>query len=113
MRLTRKKAIELCDELWTWLAKTGKDKEDWPGWEKYGKMAFECPFCEYGSHQAEIRDSYMSLSDACPYCPFEGKGFCRCNSLYFSEWKMAKENENITARKKYAKLFLEQIKTLK
>ena len=47
MRLTRKKAIELCIELWAWLAKTGKRKWAWPEWEKYEEIENDCWFCEY------------------------------------------------------------------
>ena len=100
MRLTRKKAIELCILLWTWLAKTGKMKEDWPEWGKYQAL-HHCWFCEYGSQKDE------SLCDS---CPLVGEGDVRCNSLYFGEWK---EAETDKGRKKYAGLFLEQIKSLR
>ena len=48
MKLTKRKALEICKELWTWLAETGTgQKRDWPGWKKYGEMACDCPCCEY------------------------------------------------------------------
>lgn len=115
MKLTRKKAIELCIELWTWLAETGAKKRYWPKWAEYGNAAFNCPFCEYSRQQAEKKgEGYLSLSDTCPYCPFGGKQF-RCNSLYFNDWKIAQDEDekDITKCKKYAKLFLGQIKELK
>ena len=46
--LTAKKALRITRELWTWLARhPDKQKEDWPGWEKYGEMVCGCPLCEY------------------------------------------------------------------
>ena len=29
MKLTKKKAIEISIELWTWLAETGREKKEW------------------------------------------------------------------------------------
>ena len=102
MILTRKKTIKLCIELWEWLAKTGQQrKEDWPGWEKYGEAKYDCWFCEYSTSKGQ------SLS--CVKCPLGGGSF-QCNELYYNDWKAA---ETPRTRKKYAKLFLEQIKTLK
>jgi len=47
-RLTKRKALEICRELWVWLADhPEKWKNEWPGWEKYGKMKAYCPCCEY------------------------------------------------------------------
>ena len=116
MRLTRKKAIELCIELWTWLAKTGKLKEDWPKWEEYSKkygsddiyspVCNHCWFCEYSCQ----RSSSMLLN--CKFCPYRIKyGHCHSNKKdvlnHYGHWFEAKTPRT---RKKYAKLFLEQIK---
>ncbi len=38
MKLTQKKALMISIELWEWLKESGLQKEDWPGWEKYGEM---------------------------------------------------------------------------
>ena len=122
MRLTRKKAIELCIELWTWLAKTGKKKEDWPEWEKYKKygtwhkryrewnVTNNCWFCEY------TRQKSKSWDVDCFECPLPEDGEdmeFRCergkHSLY-EKWNLAKQTRT---RKKYAKLFLAPIKRLK
>lgn len=98
MKLTRKKAIALCISLWTWLAKTGKQKEDWPEWpkvqKKYGYIMHYCFFCAYHT--------------GCMHCPYYQKyGHCRSN--VFDRWYYAK---NPRTRKKYAGLFLAQIQTL-
>ncbi len=106
MRLTRKKSIELCIELWEWLAETGGYKEDWPKWKEYGTISNYCWFCEY--------DTRRSLGEGhCNHCPFE-KQYGHCNTItevsYYPKWIKAKFSRT---RKKYAKLFLEQIKELK
>ena len=34
MRLSKRKALEICIELWSWLGSTGSAyKEEWPGWK--------------------------------------------------------------------------------
>jgi len=93
--LTEKKAIELSVELWEWLTETGKDKSSWPGWNQYYAMHF-CFLCEYTSD-----DSCY----ACPYC----RKFGHCNYGYYDKWGYAL---TVKTRKKYAGLFLEQLKQL-
>jgi len=111
MKLTRKKAIELCIELWTWLAKTGKSKYDWPGWETYGYfIENDCWFCEYGSRQEK---RYLSNKTCCEYCPLFatfGENGCYNPECAYKKWDFA---QTPRTRKKYAKLFLEQIKKCK
>ena len=48
MKLTKRKALKICKELWEWLAENpDKQKIHWPDWEKYGEMSHGCPCCEY------------------------------------------------------------------
>lgn len=120
MRLSRKKAIELCIELWTWLAETGaKHKSQWPEWSKYLKYNIprnsgtyhECWLCEY-AYQVKRRKP-ESINDKCEYCLYNKKyGLCCAigEFHYFKEWDNAKQSRT---RKKYAKLFLGQIKKCK
>jgi len=113
MRLTRKKAIELCIELWTWLAKTGKKKEKWPEWEKYDVIKNDCWFCEHLIYQQKRNEEYPTKILPCiKYCIYYKKyGKCQDNGkTIFDEWDEARTPEE---RKKYAKLFLGQIKTLR
>ena len=120
MRLTRKKAIELCIELWTWLAKTGKHKKEWPDWEKWYKksndatplLANQCWFCYYDNFTT--KGTRRKNGGHCQNCPYY-KVFGHCyrekpHPTYY--WKWEEEAETPRTRKKYAKLFLEQIKTL-
>ena len=94
MKLTKKKAKEICIELWTWLAETGRRKGRWPGWKKYGRMLANCPFCEYYVEQN---------NGGCPACPI---ALCRFDDS-FSQWCDATTSAQ---RKKYAKIFLEKIR---
>ena len=100
MRLTRKKAIELCIEAWTILAKTGCTKEELPG--KHQGINCDCWFCEY--------DHQKSPNIKCVKCLFPGDDSLRCLEIKaFTKWDDAKQTRT---RKKYAKLFLKQIEAL-
>ncbi len=101
MRLTRKRAIELSIELWEWLAETGKAKWEWEGWKRYGETEADCFLCEYND-----RKKPQIKGDSCHYCPYHK---CYTEGDYFELWEYAKTPEG---RKKYAKLFLEQLRTL-
>ena len=103
MILTKKSRNRIALELWEWLAETGKLKEEWPEWEKYGKMGSDCPFCEYDHQQSEVRDT-----EYCKTCPIKQK-YDDCYGTYFFEWD---EAETIEDRKKYGTLFLEQLKEI-
>ena len=110
MRLTKKKAIEIAIELWTWLAETGSiSKLLWPGWEKYGEMGLACPLCEY-----DARKAAKSELGACNYCPYcEVFGECMTDEFVdatpYDMWVCATATPE---RKKYASQFLEQLKQL-
>ena len=101
MKLTEQKAIDICKELWTDLAETGKFKFEWSGWGKYGEMKNDCPLCEYSA-----KGDFMDC-DRCPY--FHRFGWCYVDGSLYSHWEKA---YTATTRKKYAKLFLEQLNQL-
>lgn len=106
MKLSRKKSIELCVELWTWCAETGEDKEDWPRWPEFGSISNNCWFCEYDYNQW-LKYETHSLSE-CFYCPLK-KHFSHCTKAIYGKWVEAKTRRT---RKKYAALFLAQIKEI-
>ncbi len=98
--MDKKKAIEICKELWTFLAETGLKKERWEGWEKYGEMESGCPLCEY-CNQLDID---------CDECPYELEfGACTDDDSPYSQWCDATTKPK---RKKYAKEFLAQLEQL-
>lgn len=101
MRLTRKKAIEISIELWSWLAENGnEDKHDWPDWEKYGEMRSACPLCEL------FRGSL-----GCGKCPYYSSlGDCTAYNSPFVKWRDTHSKESA---EKYASQFLEQLRRLK
>lgn len=111
MKLTKKKAIELSIELWTWLAETGKRKWDWPVWKKYGNdICGDCFLCEY--------DEANGKGD-CDICPLQKKfsqrdedefTACHHKDCAYSGWGKATIPKT---RKKFAAKFVEQLKELK
>lgn len=104
MKLTKKKAIEICKELWAWCEETGGDKRDWPKWAEYGKMLGWCPLCEYSEQKREAR-VYR-----CGYCAYFNK-FSHCHDLAspYRDWIFAKTRAQ---RKEAAGRFLEQLNQL-
>ena len=115
MKLTRKKSIELTIELWEWLAKTGKRKEDWPKWDEYEAYNYPegsdtcacCWLCEY-----DLQHGLFTDGD-CIHCPYYKKyGLCfdEKKPTLYNKWENA---ETARTRKKYAALFLERVRTLK
>ena len=102
MKLTKKEAIEICKELWTFLAETGKEKFEWDGWKKYGEMENDCPFCEYCRWQDDW------LCESCPY--YKMFGTCDDDGKPYNTWDNIGTKQG---RKKYAKEFLAQLEQLK
>ncbi len=109
MKLTKKKAIELSIELWSWLAETGADsKRDWDGWEKYGEMLNDCALCKY---REEHSKAYPPSCRVCSY--YQKFGCCYGKSgkpsTIYDHWEDAETTEQ---HKEYASKFLEQLKQL-
>ena len=111
MRLTRKKAIDLSIDLWEWLAETGGEKVNWPGWKRNGgqhpNCDSDCFLCEYSSRVGESR--------TCDECPYRVRwGFCEdweeVTDKPYTKWRVA---PSVASRKRYAQDFLGQLKELK
>ena len=105
MRLTKKKAMEICIVLWTYLEETGNEKEDWSGWEKYGEMDMDCPLCEYHYQNPPKED------DKCN-CPLDRPPFYGCCDppSEFRNWNNVAGKAD---RKRFARAFLKQLKEIK
>lgn len=107
--LTKKRAIELCIELWTWLAETGEWKKSyWPRWPELitlygGEIWGYCWFCEYDT-QMDVR--YKNSQKKCKYCPLS-KLYGSCGNTAYNDWE---EAETTADKKLYAAKFLSQIK---
>ena len=85
MRLTKKLALKITLELWTWLAETGEWKWAWPGWKKYDpEMAFasNCPLCEYCYRHGT---SFEWSQKSCGECPYKQATGVKC-LRYFNSW---------------------------
>ena len=103
-RLTKKVSKRVCLELWEDLAGTGEEKEDWGGWDKYGGMFAACPLCEYYRPDGENNCHACPLSDRA-----DKVGGFGCWGYSFNEWFYATTKRT---NKKYAKLFLEELRRL-
>lgn len=80
MRLTKKKALQITQELWEWIAETDGNKGDWLGWERYGHMDARCPLCEYARRHGRT----------CQVCPLYGKWagetYCTDSGSPYDAW---------------------------
>ena len=102
MKLTRQEAIDKSIELWEWLKETGKKKDDY-AW-KGEDVASLCYLCEYAG--------YSPTDGNCSRCPYHKLNQKRCweSGTNYYKWEIA---ETPRTRKKYAALFLEELKALK
>ena len=71
----KKRALEICLELWEWLAdEDGRQKGDWPGWAEHGDMLHNCPCCEEAHPGQTQYDFDGENCDACLLWPGRGAG---------------------------------------
>jgi len=98
MKLTKRKALTICRDLWQWLANqseikypdTERLKRDWRGWDKNGgpipTMRYFCPCCAF---------AIDSITDEpeCKNCPllklWKGNGIdkpCLSSSSPYEKW---------------------------
>jgi len=113
MKLTRKKAIELSIELWTWLAETGKEKHEWPKWRDNGgehdDVVFDCFLCKYAGRK---QGDDCETCHPCPYFKHYGVACCDAEDSPYNNWEdIVGEDDEET--KMYAALFLEELKAIK
>jgi hypothetical protein len=84
MELTKRKALEICRDLWLWLADNpDQEKGEWPDWEEHGDMDNFCPCCEYfllTNSDNDACDEECLLKDLWPY------GCVDCDSA-FQKWR--------------------------
>lgn len=95
-------AKRLSVDLWTWLAETGEDKEDWPRHSEIDKLENWCPLCEI------FLPSILSNCDEsdCPLA-FDNNDAGGCTGGLFSKWQVT---SNRVTRKKLAGRILTLIK---
>jgi hypothetical protein len=97
MKLTKRKALEICRDLWKWLSKRGRsfyDKESWSGWKQHGKMVCDCPCCEYEEQHSNRK--LFCLEDCLIKWP---GGDCESDDSPYENWKQA---ATVQKRKKLA-----------
>ncbi len=115
MVLTEQEAISLSIKKWGYLAETGDNR-------RYIKdittdtMPYGCALCELAGQGHTSWDSGISRYRCRRYCPYAKKFRCCVNrGQPFLYWEKLSNNDTPTAResrKKYALLFLEQLKKL-
>ncbi|KKM86363.1 hypothetical protein LCGC14_1279870 [marine sediment metagenome] len=110
MKLTKKKALEIAIELWTWIVDNpGKKKEDWPKWEEYGDMRDCCSLCErYIRKRIKTRTEHGLRCD----CPIADK-HDHCTGTAYRDWDRAMNEDGKEAAHSAAVEFLAQLKDLK
>ena len=87
--LTERKALEICRDLWRWLAKNPHMlKDDWPGWISQGEMQSNCPCCEYVVQHSKTK--------SCDDCPLAGRWnksnpsqYCAGERSLYYRWTLA------------------------
>ena len=94
-RLTLKRSLELCKELWSWLRDNPNvtSKYDWPKWYRYNEVKDACFACEYA--QLEYKKQHKKDRDliitVCGNCPLKGLWGNKCtkNSSPYNKWYYA------------------------
>ena len=87
-RLTLRRALRICRDLWQWLEKNpDKEKRDWGGWVEYGYMENYCPCCQYVVNH---RGGLLGTLDECERCPlsdlWEDENKCENDESPYSIW---------------------------
>lgn len=87
MRLIKRTALQICENLWIWCAEyPEKEKEDYPEWEKNGgsipEMMFDCPCCAYTSLDEDLGPECT----CCPLFEFWPRGDCSDSSSPYTIW---------------------------
>lgn len=104
-KLTLKRSLELCLELWSWLRDNSNvtNKLDWPKWYRYNEVYSRCFACEYDILEYEKHHRKdPSLDDvACSFCPLRDLWDTDCtkDSSPYNKWCNAKTDG---VRKKHA-----------
>jgi hypothetical protein len=105
IKMTVEMRDDLCIELWTFLAKTGMGKGDWPRITEFTGLVFDCFFCEWTMQQG-------NESITCPICPIQASGPHAYNCLNVESYYLWEHAESDEERAKPAKEFLKYIKTI-
>jgi len=76
--LSKRLALKICYELWTWLAENPlRAKGDWPGWKKYINYAINlsffhyCPCCEWVKQRRNLNAKQCVFLSGAKYCPLK------------------------------------------
>ena len=79
-------------ELWAWLAETGKQKHEWPGWKEH-KEAYDEHGCFACIAAINARNELCPKGDFCNFCPIawdSGDGDCLDADSPYRSWNDSK-----------------------
>lgn len=89
-KLTRRRSLELCRDLWRWLARNPRrEKYDWPGWNRYGTVPAYCPCCGYVIQRYGKDKLYPACVRRCPLGLLWPKG-CSAKGSPFARWLLSR-----------------------
>lgn len=82
---------------WRWVAKTGKDKERWPGWDTLRNYSIDGIICNADECRM-ARNNYCfacgateSCEEHCPHCPIDwGSKHCADEGTLYKQWCILK-----------------------
>ena len=103
-RLSLKRSLELCKELWSWLRDNPNEgKLNWPKWGKYTNVENHCFACEFDFLQNKKNDYANFVT--CHFCPLKGlwDDDCTKSGSPYMEWcdtnevKIKQKNAGIIA----------------
>lgn len=108
MKLTKKKALELCRDLWKWLEMNPeRNKPAWPGWKTnrgINRTSTFCPCCEYKSQECRSSKNYIDCENGCVIYKIwgykNGNLVCIKPRSPYILW----DNGNKKEKKKYARI---------
>ena len=91
MKLTKKLALEICRDLWTWMRdekrRSSDSKELWPRWESNGgdieDMLDDCPCCAYLRNLEAITSKLIGCKEGCLLVPYAWIGCTDRGSPYY------------------------------
>lgn len=96
--MTKRQALELCIELWDWLADNPTArKSKWIGFAEWDKMESDCPCCQYVAETTKCAPIRGEMEE-CLHCPLHGfawQGSCVDKDALYSRWLFCHNNPSL------------------
>ncbi len=97
--MEKREALEICRDLWDWLAKSTKhSKDDWPGWQwnggKVPALNSDCPLChlyrDEDCNQCPLFDIW-GQDRRCDDLPAPFADYCTAGDSPYWQWEETHE----------------------